>query len=57
VNTGATAWQDINKRLRDFLGIRVIAFNGEDQHRNKGTLRNQEAVCGIEEKRGAVNLA
>src|SRR4029077_429370 len=44
VNTGATAWHDINKRLRDFLWIQVIAFNGEGQGRNNGTLRTKRLL-------------
>jgi hypothetical protein len=44
----------MNKRLHNFLWIQVVAFNADDEHRNKGTLRNQEAVCGIEEMRSSV---
>jgi len=42
VNTGVTAWHDINKRLRDFLWIQVIVRGGNENSR----IRNL-ALAGI----------
>jgi hypothetical protein len=46
----------MNKRLHEFFWIQVFAFNGEDEHRTKGTLRKpsgclrnrEEAMFGLD---------